>query len=97
MTLTHLESERATWQLVKMIYTDRLSIASVGDESMDVTATSATSDGVDAALHVGEKEVVDRLFEADAEVRQVQIVIDWLESLEKDKMDDYYEKVGPLS
>ena len=63
----------------------------IADESMEVTnETTAT---LPAALHVGEKEVVDGLFESDAEVRQAQIVIDWLESLEKDKMDDYYEKV----
>ena len=100
VTLAHLESERATWQLVKMLYTDRLTINTAGggavsgaaDESMDVAnETTAT---LPAALHVGEKEVVDGLFESDAEVRQAQIVIDWLEALEKDKMDDYYEKVG---
>ena len=55
--------------------------------------TNETTATLPAALHVGEKEVVDGLFESDAEVRQAQIVIDWLESLEKDKMDDYYEKV----
>ena len=100
VTLAHLENERATWQLVKMLYTDRLTIsnsasndatAAAADESMEVTTTSSTSAA--PPLHVGEKEVVDGLFESDAEVRQAQIVVDWLESLEKDKMDDYYEKV----
>lgn len=91
-TLEHLENERATWQLVRLLYTDRLSIASTSaDDSMDVTATSGISSS--PKINVGEKEVADRLFDSDSEVRQVQIVIDWLEALEKEKMEDFYEKV----
>ena len=103
VTLTHLENERSTWQLVKMLYTDRLNIKSADrtaaatlggsgtGEEMDVTSASTATPS--AQIHIGEKKVVDGLFESDAEVRQAQIVVDWLEELEKDKMNDYYEKV----
>lgn len=91
-TLNQLEDERATWQLVRMLYTDRLSIANtsdvVDDDGMELSSAPDAP-----TLHVGEKDVVDRLFETDAEVRQVQIVIDWLEAIEKEKMDNFYEKV----
>ena len=40
-----------------------------------------------------EKQIVDRLYERDAVVRQAQLVTDWLESNAADDLDDYYDRL----
>ncbi|CAH2277846.1 nuclear pore complex Nup107 isoform X1 [Pelobates cultripes] len=77
-----LRQEMVTWRLIASLYRDRIQ-SSLEEESMfDIAAPNAS-----------EKMVVEKLFQRDSLVRQTQLVVDWLESIAKDDVGDFSEKI----
>uniref|UniRef100_A0A1A7XJ13 Nuclear pore complex protein n=3 Tax=Iconisemion striatum TaxID=60296 RepID=A0A1A7XJ13_9TELE len=77
-----LKQENCTWRLVASLYRDRVQLALEDDLMTDVVGPSDS-----------EKVVVEQLFQRDAVIRQSQLVVDWLESIAKDQMGDFSDKI----
>lgn len=76
-----LNNERNTWRLVGKLYNDRL-----------VTCQKPTQD-LPPPSPGSERQIIERLFQRSAAVRQAWIVVEWLERNAQDKLDDFYEQV----
>lgn len=68
-----LNQERNTWKLLFCLYKDRL----LNQREMD------EDDGIDDLwLHSSEKEIIDKLYERNENLREYQLIVDWLEQCE---------------
>ncbi|XP_071455139.1 nuclear pore complex protein Nup107 [Hetaerina americana] len=76
--LLWLSNERDLWRLVHCLYKDRLLDNGNGKED---------DEEVDPTRPLSEKEVVMNLYRDDANLRQCQLVIDWLEKSAADESD----------
>nr|XP_039263564.1 nuclear pore complex protein Nup107-like [Styela clava] len=76
--LAMVRDEKRTWRLIACLYNDRLKTEAM-ESSMVVD---------DMTEHTSEKKVVNNLFKDNADIRQAQIVIDWLERNAADDLDD---------
>ena len=74
--LEGLTNERNTWRLMGKLYNDRL-----------VTCQKDISD-IPAPAKNSERQVIERLFQRNADVRQAWIVVDWLERNAQDQEAD---------
>ncbi|RWS22909.1 nuclear pore complex protein Nup107-like isoform X1, partial [Leptotrombidium deliense] len=72
-----LRNERNTWRLLRVLYEDRFK-NEVHDENMQEENVTRLTD----------KEVVDALYDRDSNLRQMQLVIDWLEQNESDALNE---------
>nr|CAB3264502.1 nuclear pore complex protein Nup107-like [Phallusia mammillata] len=77
-----LTSEKQTWRLVSSLFRDRLAEADK-DEDMTVDLKNQV---------MSEKEAVGRFFDQNTDVRQAQIVIDWLEQNASDDFEGVVEQ-----
>ena len=74
--LEGLTNERNTWRLMGKLYNDRL-----------VTALKDNSDLLPPVKN-SERQVVERLFQANADIRQTWIVVEWLERNAKSQEEE---------
>ncbi|KAF1372137.1 hypothetical protein PFLUV_G00262070 [Perca fluviatilis] len=77
-----LQQENCTWRLITSLYRDRVQLALEDDIMTDMVVPSES-----------EKVVVEQLFQRDAIIRQSQLVVDWLESIAKDKIGDFSDNI----
>ncbi|XP_032360970.1 nuclear pore complex protein Nup107 [Etheostoma spectabile] len=77
-----LQQEICTWRLITSLYRDRVQLALEDDIMTDLVVPSES-----------EKVVVEQLFQRDAIIRQSQLVVDWLESIAKDKIGDFSDNI----
>ncbi|XP_078098937.1 nuclear pore complex protein Nup107 [Sander vitreus] len=77
-----LQQENCTWRLITSLYRDRVQLALEDDIMTDMVVPSES-----------EKVVVEQLFQRDAVIRQSQLVVDWLESIAKDKIGDFSDNI----
>ncbi|XP_034719010.1 nuclear pore complex protein Nup107 isoform X2 [Etheostoma cragini] len=77
-----LQQEICTWRLITSLYRDRVQLALEDDIMTDMVVPSES-----------EKVVVEQLFQRDAIIRQSQLVVDWLESIAKDKIGDFSDNI----
>lgn len=84
--LTKLESvlrlERNSWRLIHALFADRIRFADQLSDDMIVD---------NIIRKMSDKEVIEKMFEVNSQMRQMQIVIDWLE---RNQMDDCEETVA---
>ncbi|KAK1166769.1 nuclear pore complex protein Nup107-like [Acipenser oxyrinchus oxyrinchus] len=77
-----LQQEMVTWRLLTSLYRDRIQSALEDDVMIDAAAPSES-----------EKVIMENLFQRDSLVRQSQIVVDWLETIAKDEIGDFSDKI----
>ncbi|XP_028305425.1 nuclear pore complex protein Nup107 [Gouania willdenowi] len=77
-----LQQENSTWRLISSLYKDRVQLSLEEDMMTDLVVPSES-----------EKVVVEQLFQRDSNVRQSQLVVDWLESIAKDQMSDFADNI----
>ncbi len=85
-----LRLERDTWRLIASLYQDRLNSDSQDSEMEEfwVTLDNTTS----------EEDLVKQLYEKNANIRQAQLVVDWLEQRAADVYhDSHYNQVNNFS
>ncbi|CAH8851745.1 unnamed protein product [Trichobilharzia szidati] len=75
--------ERNTWSLISSIYLDRF-------QSEMKTGTTESSDL--SNFNHSEKEIIRLLYEKDSELRETQILIDWLELLVREQIEEVAER-----
>lgn len=73
-----LNQERNTWKLIFCLYKDRL-LQQRGAEDVDID---------DLWLHSSEKEIIDKLYEKNANLREYQLIVDWLEQCDSQQHFD---------
>ncbi|XP_076461376.1 nuclear pore complex protein Nup107-like [Babylonia areolata] len=95
-TLDLLDKERSTWQLIHSLFKDRLETQALGDTHL----MEHDDDDPDMALHpkqriidLSEQEITSKLFEKDADLRQCQLVVDWLENCAREDLDEVADNV----
>ncbi|XP_039301211.1 nuclear pore complex protein Nup107-like [Nilaparvata lugens] len=71
-----LESERNSWNLVLCLYQNRLYPPKDKEDAMEV-----------AVKHSSEKEIVSSLYVVDNNVKESQLVVDWLEKIAADQLE----------
>lgn len=74
-----LNQERNTWKLLHCLYKDRL----LNQQAMD-----GVDDDDDLWLHSSEKEIIEKLYKQNENVREYQLIIDWLEQCESQQYLD---------
>ncbi|XP_078488280.1 nuclear pore complex protein Nup107-like [Ciona intestinalis] len=72
-----MKQEKQTWRLISALYKDRQASATY-DDGMNID---------DLANNISERKAVEKLFEVNSDVRQAQIVIDWLEQNAADEIE----------
>lgn len=75
-----LNQERNTWKLLHCLYKDRV---------LGQRATDADSYMTDLWMHSSEKEHIDKLYEQHQNLREYQLIVDWLEQCASDQ---HYDK-----
>lgn len=75
-----LNQERNTWKLLQCLYKDRI----LGQRAAD-----ADSDMNELWLHSSEKEIIDKLYEHHQNLREYQLIVDWLEQCASEQ---HYDK-----
>ncbi|CAH8556516.1 unnamed protein product [Heterobilharzia americana] len=75
--------ERNTWSLISNIYLDRF-------ESESKTRKAEGNDL--SSLNHSEREIIRLLYEKDNELRETQILIDWLEQMVREQIEEVAEK-----
>lgn len=65
-----LNQERNTWKLLHCLYKDRKS---------DQRPMEEDSNSNELSLHASEKEIIDKLYEQNENLREYQLIVDWLE------------------
>lgn len=74
-----LNQERNTWKLLHCLYKDRL---------LNPCAMDGVDDDDELWLHSSEKEIIDKLYKQNENVREYQLIIDWLEQCESQQHFD---------
>lgn len=74
-----LNQERNTWKLLHCLYKDRL---------LNQRAMDGVDKDDDLWLHSSEKEIIDKLYKQNENVREYQLIIDWLEQCESQQHFD---------
>lgn len=77
-----LHQERNTWKLLYCLYKDRLLNQS---HDMDDIADD------EFFLYASEKEIIERLYERNVNLREYQLIVDWLEQCETQQ---HFDKFG---
>lgn len=75
-----LNQERNTWKLLYCLYKDRL----INQHGMD----ECNDD--DYLLYASEKEIIDKLYEKNGNLREYQLIVDWLEQCETQQRFDKF-------
>nr|CAH8820190.1 unnamed protein product [Trichobilharzia regenti] len=75
--------ERNTWSLISNIYLDRFQCE---------TKTGTTESSDLSNFNHSEKEIIRLLYEKDSELRETQILIDWLELLVREQIEEVAER-----
>lgn len=70
-----LNQERNTWKLLYCLYKDRL---------------LNQNDGMDDGTYTSEKEIIEKLYEKDGNLREHQLIVDWLEQCETQQRFDKF-------
>ncbi|BHF63350.1 hypothetical protein SprV_0200634200 [Sparganum proliferum] len=81
LILEAIQLERSVWRLLHALYTDRIA----GESSLD------DKGGVNPTYH-SEKEIAGMLYKKDKELREAQIIIDWLEDRDREQIEEVAEK-----
>lgn len=82
-TASHLQQlyeECYTWRLISTLFHDRIAIEGESQE--------ADFDMVTLESSHSERDIIGRLFEREAPTRQSQLIVDWLEKNQQDKLED---------
>ncbi|XP_018649525.1 putative nuclear pore complex protein [Schistosoma mansoni] len=75
--------ERNTWNLISSIYLDRF----------ESESRTGTVEGKDLSnFNHSEREIIRLLYERDNELREAQILIDWLEQIVREQIEEVAEK-----
>lgn len=74
-----LNQERNTWKLLYCLYEDR---------KLKQSAMGVADDEDDLWMYSSEKEIIDKLYKRNADVREHQLIIDWLEQCESQQYFD---------
>ncbi|CAH8560518.1 unnamed protein product [Schistosoma bovis] len=75
--------ERNTWNLISSIYLDRF----------ESESRTGTVEGNDLSnFNHSEREIIRLLYERDNELREAQILIDWLEQIVREQIEEVAEK-----
>lgn len=76
-----LNQERNTWKLLQCLYKDRI----LGKRAVD-----GDSEMNELWLHSSEKEIIDKLYEHHQNLREYQLIVDWLEQCASEQHYDRY-------
>lgn len=76
-----LDQERNTWKLLYCLYKDRLLNQNNMDEGNDE----------DMLMYASEKEIIEKLYKDNGNLREYQLVVDWLEQCETQR---HFDKFG---
>ncbi|CAH1783976.1 unnamed protein product [Owenia fusiformis] len=79
-----LDQEKCTWRLLASLYEDRLKSQMLEEEDMAIDILNK---------YRSEKDIMTSLYERDAQLRQSQLVIDWLEKNAEEQLVDVYENI----
>ncbi|CAK8675543.1 unnamed protein product [Clavelina lepadiformis] len=79
----YLKEEKHTWRLVHSLFRDKFSNCS--EEAM------AVNDAL--VFYTSEKNIIDDYFDNDSDIRQAQIVIDWLERNAADELTNIADQL----
>lgn len=82
-----LEMEKHTWQLINVLFHDRLEKELQDMQMAEDDISPLTS------MKQSEQQAVTKLFDKDSTIRESQLVIDWLEKCAHDVMDNYGDNV----
>ncbi|KAI2807220.1 hypothetical protein BLOT_009182 [Blomia tropicalis] len=89
--------ERNSWRLLKVLYNDRL-LNQIAQDKLNVDDGENMEIEEDIRLRLTDMELIERAFERNSLLREMQIVIDWLESVydeeSLDKIQFYSD--GPM-
>ncbi|RWS04618.1 nuclear pore complex protein Nup107-like isoform X1, partial [Dinothrombium tinctorium] len=93
-----LRNERNTWRLARVLYEDRLKNEGKNKiylsniihcfACLDQENTEDDEMVVDNDVRRSDREVIDALYDRDSKLRQMQLVIDWLEQNENDALNE---------
>lgn len=74
-----LSQELNTWKLLHCLYKDRL-------------LNQGTEDGIDddLRLYISEKEIIEKLYKHNENLREYQLIVDWLEQCESQRCFDKF-------
>lgn len=75
-----LSQELNTWRLLHCLYKDRL-LNQCNDDAMDDD---------DLQLYASEKEIIERLYKENENLREYQLIVDWLEQCESQRNTDKF-------
>ncbi|XP_022097754.1 nuclear pore complex protein Nup107-like [Acanthaster planci] len=78
-----LDQEKCSWRLIGSLYQDRQSVLEDDQEDMDVNLETPSQ---------SEKDIMEAFFLGNSEVRQSQIVVDWLEENAQDVLRSGYDR-----
>ncbi|XP_019849419.1 PREDICTED: nuclear pore complex protein Nup107-like isoform X1 [Amphimedon queenslandica] len=81
--LRELQLERDTWQLMRGLYSDRLSSSEEEEEDMIERELLPRTD----------KSIIEDFYSSDKFIRQAQIVVDWLEDIASRQLSNFPAKV----
>uniref|UniRef100_A0A0X3PID2 Nuclear pore complex protein n=2 Tax=Schistocephalus solidus TaxID=70667 RepID=A0A0X3PID2_SCHSO len=81
LVLEAFQLERSVWRLLHALYTDRIA----QDSSLDA------EEKINSTYH-SEKEIANLLYKKDKELRETQIIIDWLEDRDREQIEEVAEK-----
>lgn len=82
-TLVQLNLEQNTWQLAAVLYTDRLTMDQNNVEDMTVDRMKPQTD----------KTITEKYYSTNADVRQSQLVVDWLEKISRNSLEQFPDKI----
>ncbi|KAK2587811.1 hypothetical protein KPH14_003913 [Odynerus spinipes] len=72
-----LENERNTWRLVYCLYQNRINASNFDNQMDDNTEVT----------YISEKDIIENLYKTDSQIREYQLIIDWLEKNALDQAD----------
>lgn len=78
---TSLESERNTWRLIHCLYQNRITSAGL--------STQMEHDAHVNSNYISEKDVIENLYKSESNIREYQLINDWLEKNALDQADRY--------
>lgn len=73
-----LSQELNTWKLLHCLYKDRL-LNQCNDDAMN-----------EDSIHASEKEIIERLYKENENLREYQLIVDWLEQCESQRPVDKF-------
>ncbi|KAL8570338.1 hypothetical protein ACOMHN_035756 [Nucella lapillus] len=92
-TLDLLDKERSTWQLIASLFKDRLEADALKEAQQMEEEADMALDPKQRIIELSEQEITSKLFEKDTELRQCQLVVDWLENCAREDLDEVADNV----